>query len=69
MHQDGSVVLLIAETMTAEQLIPLFQRLGVRDAMRLDSGSSAGLFVAGEVVNRRFEREIVSAIVLVAPPP
>ncbi len=68
-HQDGSVVLLVAETMTAEQLIPLFQKLGVRDAMRLDSGSSAGLFVAGEVVNRRFEREIVSAIVLVAPPP
>ena len=38
---------------------------GASEAMRLDSGSSTTLFVGGQVVNRRTERRVVSAIVFV----
>lgn len=60
---DGTVLLLVAETMRAAELAPLLQLLGASDAMRLDSGSSATLLVDGEVVNRRTQRRVVSAIV------
>lgn len=60
---DGTVLLVIAETMRAAELVPLFQLLGASDAMRLDSGSSATLLVDGQVVNRRTQRRVVSAIV------
>ncbi len=60
---DGTVLMVVAETMRAEELIPLFQLLGARDAMRLDSGSSSTLVVDGRVVNRRTLRRVVSAIV------
>lgn len=60
---DGTVLLLVAETMRAAELVPLLQLLGASDAMRLDSGSSATLLVDGDVVNRRTQRRVVSAIV------
>lgn len=66
---SGEVVLVVAETMRAEDLVPLFLQLGVKDAMRLDSGSSTTLVVNGEVVNRRSERRVASAIVYVLHAP
>lgn len=60
---DGTVLMVVAETMRAADLIPLFQLLGAKDAMRLDSGSSSTLLVDGSVVNRRTLRRVVSAIV------
>lgn len=62
---DDTVLLVVAEVMRAEDLVPLLQRLGAVDAMRLDSGSSTTLVVDGEVVNRSQERRVVTAIVLV----
>ena len=66
---DGTVLFVVAETMTAEELVPLFLELGARAAMRLDSGSSAGLLVDGDLLNRRHERAIVTALVWIAPEP
>lgn len=60
---DGTVLLVAAETMVAADLVPLFLQLGVRDAMRLDSGGSTTLVAGGEVLNRRSERAVVNAIV------
>lgn len=62
---DGTVILLTADNMDARDLIPLFLSLGATNAMRLDSGSSATLYAAGKVLNRRFERPVVSAIVFI----
>lgn len=62
---DGTTLLLVAETMRAADLIPLFISLGADRAMRLDSGSSTTLVVEGKVVNRAVQRRVVSAIVLV----
>lgn len=64
---DGTVLLVVAEAMRAADMVPLFLSLGARSAMRLDSGSSATLFADGTVLNRRFERKVVSAIVVVPP--
>lgn len=61
---DGTVLLLVAQSMRAADLVPLFLRLGAKDAMRLDSGSSATLVADGRPVNRSFERKVVSAIVV-----
>lgn len=60
---DGTVLLLVADNMRAEDLVPLFVSLGAEQAMRLDSGGSAALYADGRVVNRSIERRIVSAIV------
>ncbi|MDQ3459797.1 MAG: phosphodiester glycosidase family protein [Deinococcota bacterium] len=60
---DGTVLLVTADGMTARELVPLFLSLGAERAMNLDGGGSTTLFLDGEVVNRRFERPIVSAIV------
>jgi len=60
---DGTTLLVVAETMRARDLVGLFLSLGASDAMRLDSGSSTTLVLGGEVVNRRTERRVVSAIV------
>jgi len=60
---DGTVLLVAAEAMVAEDLVPLFQRLGAHDALRLDSGGSTTLVAGGRVLNRRSERDVVSAIV------
>lgn len=62
MKADGTILLVTADAMIAEELVPLFIELGATEAMRLDSGSSASLFVNGSVVNRSGERDIVSAI-------
>jgi exopolysaccharide biosynthesis protein len=62
---DGTTLLVVAETMRARDLVGLFLSLGASEAMRLDSGSSTTLFVGGQVVNRRTERRVVSAIVFV----
>lgn len=61
---DGTVLLVVAESMRAADLVPLFLALGARDAMRLDSGSSATLLADGQVLNRDGERQVVSAIVV-----
>lgn len=60
---DGTVLLVAADNMIAEELVPLMLSLGAHDAMRLDSGGSTTLFVDGAVVNRNEERRVVSAIV------
>ncbi len=60
---DGTTLLVVAETMRADELIGLFLALGASDAMRLDSGSSTTLVVGGDVVNRNSKRRVVSAIV------
>ncbi len=62
---DGTTLLVVAETMRAAELIPLFLTLGAESAMRLDSGSSTTLVIDGRIVNRSGERRVVSAIVLV----
>ncbi|MFA5595282.1 MAG: phosphodiester glycosidase family protein, partial [Trueperaceae bacterium] len=62
---DGSTLLVVAETMRASELVPLFLSLGADRAMRLDSGSSTTLVIDGRAVNRSTERRVVSAIVLV----
>ncbi len=62
---DGTVLMLVADAMIASELVPLFISLGAEYAMRLDSGSSAALYANGRVLNRNFQRQIVSAIVLV----
>lgn len=62
---DGTVLLVAADNMIAEELVPLMLSLGGYDAMRLDSGGSTTLFIDGEVVNRTSERRVVSAIVFV----
>ena len=60
---DGTILLVVAETMRADELIDLFQSLGAADAMRLDSGSSTTLVIDGDAVNRSSQRRVVSAIV------
>ena len=62
---DGTVLLVAADNMVAEELVPLFLALGATAAMRLDSGSSTTLVVEGRVLNRASERKVVSAIVFV----
>lgn len=61
---DGTILMVVAETMRAQDLVPLFLSLGASQAMRLDSGGSAALYAGGEVLNRSVQRRIVSAIVL-----
>jgi hypothetical protein len=65
---SGSTLFIAAENMTAKDLIPLLQSLNVKDAMRLDSGSSTSLVIDGKLINRRFERPITSAIVFISNP-
>ena len=60
---DGTVLLVAAEAMIALDLVALFQRLGASDALRLDSGGSTTLMAGGRVLNRRSNRDVVSAIV------
>ncbi len=64
---DGTTLFVVAETMRAEDLVQLFLGLGVDRAMRFDSGSSTTLVIDGELMNRKTERKVVSAVVLVAP--
>ena len=68
LKQDGTVLLVVAETMQAEGLLEVFRGLGASTAMRLDSGGSATLLIDGELVNRSDERRIVNAIVFIANP-
>lgn len=60
---DGTVLLVAAEAMVAGDLVALFEALGARDAMRLDSGGSTTLVADGLVLNRRTERAVANAIV------
>ncbi len=62
---DGTTLLVVAETMRAQDLVPLFLGLGADRAMRFDSGSSTTLIVDGKVVNRKTERKVVSAVVFI----
>lgn len=65
LKEGGTVILLTADNMIAADLIPLFQSLDVQNAMRLDSGSSATLYADGRVLNRFFNRKLVTAIVFI----
>jgi exopolysaccharide biosynthesis protein len=60
---DGKVFFVVAEAMNAAGLVPLLISLGIRDAMRLDSGSSTMMLADGQLLNRAQERRVVSAIV------
>jgi hypothetical protein len=60
---DGTVLLVAAESMIAVDLVALFERLGAQDALRLDSGGSTTLMAGGRTLNRRSERDVVTAIV------
>jgi hypothetical protein len=62
---DGSVLLLVAERMVAEDLVAVFLALEAEAAMRLDSGSSATLVAEGRALNRLLSRRVESAIVAV----
>lgn len=62
---DGTVLFVVAERMIAEDLVPLFLRLGATSALRLDSGSSATLVARGRTLNRLLSRPVESAIVAV----
>jgi hypothetical protein len=62
---DGTVLFVAADSMTAAELVPLFENLGAESAMSLDGGGSTTLYLDGEVVNRRLERPVVSAIVFI----
>ena len=62
---DGTVLMVVAERMIAEDLVPLFLELGAQAALRLDSGSSATLVADGRTVNRLLSRPVESAIVAV----
>ena len=61
---DGTLLLVAAETMRAEDLIGVFLSLGAETAMRLDSGGSTALLIDGSPVNRAGTRRVVSAIVV-----
>lgn len=63
-HEE-STLFIVAETMTAKDLIPLLESLQVKDAMRLDSGSSSSLWANKLLLNRTSERSITSAIVFI----
>lgn len=60
---DGTVLFLVAETMVAKDLVPVFLALGAEAALRLDSGGSATLWAGGRTVNRLVGRAVESAIV------
>lgn len=60
---DGTVLLVTAEAMVAQDLVAVFERLEAWDAMRLDSGGSATLVADGHVLNRSVQRAVVNAIV------
>ena len=62
---DGTVLMVVAERMVAEDLVPLFLALGAEAALRLDSGSSATLVADGRTLNRLLSRPVESAIVAV----
>jgi exopolysaccharide biosynthesis protein len=62
---DGTTLLVVAETMRAQDLVRLFLELGADRAMRFDSGSSTTLVIDGKVVNRKTERKVVSAVVFI----
>ena len=66
-RSDGTVIMLVAERMVAEDLVPLFLALEAEAALRLDSGSSATLVADGRAVNRLLSRRVESAIVAVPP--
>ena len=65
----GTTLFIVAENMTAADLLPLLASLGVKDAMRLDSGSSSGLWANQMLLNRNNERRITSAIVFIPETP
>ncbi len=64
-RSDGTVLMVVAERMIAEDLVQLFLGLGAQAALRLDSGSSATLVADGRTVNRLLSRPVESAIVAV----
>lgn len=61
---DGTLLLVAAETMRAEDLIGVFSMLDAETAMRLDSGGSTALLIDGQPVNKAGNRRVVSAIVV-----
>lgn len=68
LRPDGTLLMVVAETMRAEDLVGVFLELGADAAMRLDSGSSTALLIDGDAVNRAVSRRVVSAIVVRTEP-
>ena len=62
---DGTVLLVTADNMIAQELVPVMMSLGAERAMRLDSGGSTTLYADGQVLNTNYQRKVVSAIVFV----
>ena len=62
---SGEYALLYLEWGTPEEFTHALESAGLSTALRLDSGSSAAVFVAGEYLNSGFKRRVPNALVLV----
>ncbi len=65
---NGDTLFIVAQTMNAADLFDLLSFLAVKDAMRLDSGSSTTLYLDGQLVNRTNQRRVTSALVFIPKP-
>ncbi|MBB6098743.1 hypothetical protein HNR42_002178 [Deinobacterium chartae] len=61
---DGDYVIAYLEWGTPEDFARALQKVGVRDALRLDSGTSAAVYVGGGYFNRVWSRAVPNAIVV-----
>ena len=61
----GEYALLYLEWGTPEEFAQALEAAGLRVALRLDSGSSAAVFVGGDYLNSGFKRRVPNALVLV----
>jgi hypothetical protein len=62
---QGRYKVAMLEQGTPEEFARALQTAGVRDAIRLDSGSSAAVFVAGGMLSGRWGRTVPNALVFV----
>ena len=62
---ENNVYFIVAERMNVADLLPFLESLGVRDAIRLDSGSSSALVIDNTHVNKGSLRKLSSAIVFI----
>jgi len=62
---SGEYALLYLEWGTPEEFAQALEAAGLRVALRLDSGSSAAVFVGGDYLNSGFKRRVPNALVLV----
>jgi hypothetical protein len=62
---QGRYVVALLEQGTPEEFARALQAAGLRDAIRLDSGSSAAVLVAGGMLSGRWGRTVPNALVFV----